>query len=163
MAARMKIEMTDPKEKVGVLDFTMQLAAALIGGCVFSLGVGAFVVGVLRVAGVNSWLVFLIFPLSLIGISAVSLFLRPFFMRFAVPIVALLADQLDSTNYTVSQGLFFGVFLASIFALLVFAFVPDFILLGLGGAFGFTIYSLWSKSLHFDSQGERAARNRVMK
>lgn len=139
--------MKDPEEKTSVLEFTVQFFAALIGAFVFSVGIGAFVVGSLRLAGVNSWVVFLAFSLLLIVASSVSVFARPFFMRFSVPVVALFADQLDSTNYTVWQRLFFVTFLASLFALLVFAFVPDFILLGLAGAIGFTLYTFWSKSL----------------
>ena len=132
------------------IEGTITLAAALFGAFVFSLGVGSAAMGCLRLAGIG-WYSIFAYPIVLAVSLFACLFSRLFFMRFAIPMVALLSDELGTDDspysFTPLQGLASFVLIISILLLLAFALIPERSLLGIAGAVGLLIYIFSSKSL----------------
>ena len=139
-----------PMRIVDKIEAAVQLISALLGAFVFTLGVGSATVGGLRLSGIRwnaIWAYPIVFTISIMA----CVFARLFFMRFAIPIVALFSDELGSDDspysFTPLQGLMSFALIASLVALIIFAFIPSLKLVGIIGAIGFLTFIVWSKSL----------------
>ena len=132
------------------LEVGIQIISAIIGAFVFSLGVGSLAVAGLRLAGFG-WNAIWAYPITLVASLLACVFTRLFFMRFAIPIFALFSDELGSDNspysFTLLQVFMSFALTVSLFALFVFAYMPNLKLVGVLGTIGFVTYLVWSKSL----------------
>lgn len=135
------------------IEFILQTVFALIGAFVFSVGVGSLLFGCLRIAGVTAWWALLAYPLTLFFSGAASLFLRLFFMRFAVPVVNFWGDTLDTNDFTLRQFLLMLSLLLSLPILIFFALVPAVWGAGLLGSLLLVNYAIRSKFMDAGWQG----------
>lgn len=82
-------------------------------------------------------------------INLTCLFLRKFFMRFALPITLFGNDHVDldamDDKGDIAQILMSIVLILSLLALLCFAFNPALMTIGLLGTAGFLAYTIWAK------------------
>ena len=117
------------------------------GAVVFTVGVGSIAMGGLRLAGIHGLYSLLAYPVILVLSLLASFFAKVFFIRFAISVHSFFDGELDSNNFTASQFFICLTLTLSLPALLFFAFVPSFWLVGLAGTIGFGTFIFLSKSL----------------